>query len=225
MFHNNIGVALFGVGRHDEAREAFRAASRIWAETDLEDSPDALNTLNNWGALEVTAGHLDQAEPLFGKAVELRQRLFGPSAATAALLNNSGKLLLKTGRPAQALPLLRDAAAMGAQYAGHGSVHHIAALSGVADAELALDRLEAAAATAEQALALARGKLGDAHPGAASPRLSMARVRIRLGRAADAAVWLVEVDGIAAGAGAAGNLIAAQSGSLRAQIAGRPPAR
>ena len=85
VFQNNLGVALFGLGLGDEAREAFRAAAAIWRKTGLEETPDALNTLNNWGAMELAGGRAGEAEPLLRQALALRRRLYGPSAATAAL--------------------------------------------------------------------------------------------------------------------------------------------
>ena len=45
VFQNNLGVALFGLGHGDEARDAFRAAAAIWRKTGLEETPDALLSL------------------------------------------------------------------------------------------------------------------------------------------------------------------------------------
>lgn len=224
VFHNNIGVALFGLGRQDEARAAFRAANEVWRVAGLRESPDALNTLNNWGSLELSAGNAGVAEPLLGNAVRLRRQLYGPSAATAALLNNYGKLLLQTGRAAEALPLLAEAAAMGARFAGAGSMHHVAALSGVAEALLALDDVDRAEASAREALAAADQRLGARHPGAASPRLALARVAMVRQRAQQAHALLDEVDAIAAAAGPIGQRIVAQSADLRSRLSPAPPA-
>ena len=224
IFHNNLGVALFGLGRHDDARAAFRAASDLWTASGSEESPDALNTLNNWGSLELSLGRTEVAEPLLGQAVALRRRLYGPSAATAALLNNYGKLLLQTDRAKDALPLLAEAAAMGARFAGDGSMHHVAALSGVADAQVRLGDVAAAEASASVALAAANRRLGAQHPGSASPRLSMARVKLAQGKSRDAEALLDEVDAIAAAAGPVGQRIAAQSASLRKQLSPAEPA-
>ena len=67
---------------------SFRAALAVWRATGLETSPDALNTLNNLAALEMLSGRPEQAEPLFRRAVEIRRRYYGASAATAALLRS-----------------------------------------------------------------------------------------------------------------------------------------
>lgn len=224
VFHNNLGVALAAVGRYDEAREAFKAANLVWTAAGLEQSPDALNTLNNWGAVEISAGNLKAAEPLLRRAVDLRRRLFGPSGATAALLNNYGKLLLQTGRPAEALPILREAADMGRDYAG-GGMHLVAPLAGVAEALLALGRTAEAETTAAQALAEARKGLGPAHPGTAVAAIAMARVRAEQGRKGEAVALLAEVDAIAARAGPAGQRLAAMAGQVRTRYGLASPRR
>ncbi|MEG3048629.1 MAG: serine/threonine-protein kinase [Thermomonas sp.] len=223
VFHNNLGVALFGLGRLDEAREAFRAASEVWRASRLEQSTDALNTLNNWGSVELSAGKPELATPLLEQAVSLRRTLYGPSAATAALLNNYGKLLLQTGRAGEALPLLAEAASMGAQFAGTGSMHHVAALSGVAEAQLMLGNRDRAETTAREALAAADQHLGPNHPGGAAPRLALARIHIDRGDHAPVAALLDTVDAMAAAAGPAGKRIAAQSVDLRAKLSPAPP--
>lgn len=222
VFHNNLGVALFGLGRLDEAREAFRAASEVWRVARLRESADALNTLNNWGSLELSAGKPEVAAPLLEQAVTLRRQLYGPSAATAALLNNYGKLLLQTGRAGEALPLLAEAAAMGAQFAGTGSMHHVAALSGVAEAQLALGDAGRAEITAREALTAADQHLGSRHPGGAAPRLALARIHLARNEHAPVAALLDTVDAMAAAAGPAGQRIATQSASLRAQLSPAP---
>lgn len=218
VFQNNLGVALFGLGLGDEAREAFRAAAAIWRKTGLEETPDALNTLNNWGAMELAGGRAGEAEPLLRQALALRRRLYGPSAATAALLNNYGKLLLLSGRAAESLPVLSEAATMGARFAGVGSMHHVAALSGVAEAQLQAGDATRAEATAREALAAADARLGKRHPGTASPRLALARVHAARGETRAALALLDEVDTIAAAAGPIGQRIAAQSAQVRGSL-------
>lgn len=218
VFQNNLGVALFGLGHGDEAREAFRAAAAIWHKTGLEETPDALNTLNNWGAMELASGRTEAAEPLLAKALALRRRLYGPSAATAALLNNYGKLLLQNGRAADALPLLVEAAAMGARFAGAGSMHHVAALSGVAEVQLLAGETASAEKTAREAMAAADLRLGRGHPGTASPRLALARVHAARGETREALALLDDVDAIAAAVGPAGQRLAAQSAQLRERL-------
>jgi len=217
VFRNNLGVALFGLGRLDEARDAFAAADATWRETGLEQSPDALNTLNNWGAVEVTAGRMEAAESLLARAVDLRRRNFGPSAATAALLSNYGKLRLQRGDADGALPLLLEASTMAEQFGGAGSLGHVAALAGVAEARLALSQPVAAEVAATSALAAARRTLGLRHPGTAVAALAMARVLAEKDRPDEATSLLDEAESIAAAAGPGGARLLAQVAQVRAR--------
>ncbi|WP_313915006.1 serine/threonine-protein kinase [Tahibacter sp.] len=223
IFHNNLGVARFSNGQIDPARASFRAATEVWRAAGLAQSPDALNTLNNWGSLELASGHLETAEPLLREAVALRQRLFGPSAATAALLNNYGKLLLQQSRPDAALPVLQDAAAMGAQFAGHGSLHHVAALAATAEAHLNLGHREAGAKDAATALDAALATLGRDHVGTALASLTMARLRLDQQRPREAAALLAEAERIATAAGPSGARLIAQAAALRSRLAPAAP--
>jgi non-specific serine/threonine protein kinase/serine/threonine-protein kinase len=221
IFHNNLGVARFSNGQVEAARASFRAATEVWRVAGLAQSPDALNTLNNWGSLELASGHLETAEPLLRDAVALRRRLYGPSAATAALLNNYGKLLLQQSRPAAALPVLQDAAAMGAQFAGHGSLHHVAALAATAEAHFDLGHREAGAKDAATALDAALATLGPDHVGSALASLTVARLRLDQHRPREASALLDEAERIATAAGPSGARLIAQAAALRSQM---PPA-
>lgn len=223
IFHNNLGVARFSNGQIEAARESFRAATEVWRAAGLAQSPDALNTLNNWGSLELASGNLETAEPLLREAVALRRRLYGPSAATAALLNNYGKLLLQQSRPDAALPVLQDAAAMGAQFAGHGSLHHVAALAATAEAHLDLGHRDAGAKDATTALDAALATLGPDHVGTALASLTMARLRVDERRPREAAALLDEAERIAAAAGPSGARLVAHATALRSRMAPADP--
>ena len=218
VFHNNLGVQHFAMGRYEPARHAFEAARVIWRENGLEQSPDALNTLNNWGALEVAAGDLTAAEPLLREAVALRRLYFGASAATAALLNNYGKLLLRLQRADEAIAILREASEQGQRFAGSGSMLHVAALSGLAEAQLGAGLDDDAGDNAEMARRLAIGHLGDAHPATAIADLVLAQVRAGQGRRDEAAGLLHEAEQIAANAGGTGARIAAQAAEIRLRL-------
>ncbi|MCQ4163910.1 protein kinase domain-containing protein [Tahibacter harae] len=218
VFHNNLGVARFASGQTEAARTSFRAAREVWQAAGLAQSPDALNTLNNWGSLELAAGDPAAAEPLLREAVALRRRFYGPSAATAALLNNYGKLLLQQSRASAALPVLQDAAAMGAQFAGHGSLHHVAALAAAAEAQLDLGHREAGASDAAIALEAALATLGPDHIGTALASLAMARLRLEQQQPRAAAVLLDTVERIAAAAGPSGARLLSQAAALRARL-------
>ncbi len=163
VFQNNLGVTLQVSGDLPGARAALQQARTIWAQTGLTDTPDALNTANNLAAIEVLLGNPAGAAPLFADAVRLRERLFGPSGGTAALLSNYGKVLVQLGQAERALPLLVRAEAMAERFAGKGSMLHVAALAGVSEARVALGDTAGA-------LIAARAAAAEAGPDPAPPR-------------------------------------------------------
>lgn len=173
VFQNNLGVALQASGDLPGARRALQQARIIWTQTGLTDTPDALNTANNLAAIEVLLGHPAKAAPIFAEAVRLREKLFGASAGTAALLSNYGKVLLQLGDAEKALPLLTRAEPMAERFAGVGSILHISALAGLSEAHIVLDSRGEALAVARKAVAA-----GGSEP--AAPR---AIAHIALGRA------------------------------------------
>ncbi|MCR5876765.1 serine/threonine-protein kinase [Phenylobacterium sp. J426] len=186
VYHNDLGVMLTAAGRPEEAIPSFRAALGVWHAAGLDAGPDALNTLNNLAALEVLQGRPDRAEPLFRRALDVRRRLYGPSAATAALLSNSGKTLLQLDRPGEAVPLLEEAVDMAREHAGPGSLHYASAVAGLSEAYLGLGRTGQAAGLSEAALRTVRAALGESHPATAVVAVSLGRVRAAQGRGDEA---------------------------------------
>jgi eukaryotic-like serine/threonine-protein kinase len=147
---NNLAVAKYHAGQLPAARQDYQRAWAIWQGLQAEANSDALNTLNNWAALELREGRSGEAERLFRQALALRRAHLPPSAAQAALENNLGKLVLRRGAAQEALPMLREALALGEQFAGASSRHALAAMAGVAEAELALGQLPQAQATLDE---------------------------------------------------------------------------
>lgn len=216
VFQNNLGVTLLAAGDPAAATAALKNAQKIWQSTGLTDTPDALNTANNLAALEMLAGRPAAAEPLFAEAVRIRRQLFGASAGTAALLSNHGKVLLQLGRAAEADKLLTEAVPMSEQFAGAGSMQHVAALSGLSDARLATgDR--AAITLARQALAAA--ELGKSPPPAkAMALLSLAKVQKANGDFAGARQSLRGFDAIVPSLGPAGARLVESAKQVRAGL-------
>lgn len=216
VFQNNLGVTLLAAGDPEGATAALRKAQAIWQATGLTDTPDALNTANNLAALEMLAGRPAAAEPLFAEAVRIRRQLFGASAGTAALLSNHGKVLLQLGRFAEAETLLTEAVPMSAQFAGAGSMQHVAALAGLADARLATG--------APDALSLARAALAAAGLGKSPPParamalIALAKAQKAGGDVAGARQSLKEFDAIAPSLGPAGARLVEAAKAVRAGL-------
>lgn len=216
VFRNNLGVALLAAGDPEGAAAALRQAQAIWQATRLTDTPDALNTANNLAALEMLAGRPVAAEPLFAEAVRIRRQLFGTSAGTAALLSNHGKVLLQLGRAKEAEGLLAEAATMSEQFAGAGSMQHVAALAGLAEARLALGSPDALA-LARQALAAAQ--LGKSPPPAkAMALLALAKAQKAGGDAAGARQSLAALEAMLPALGPAGARLAEAGKAVRAGL-------
>lgn len=216
VFRNNLGVALLAAGDPEGAAAALRQAQAIWQATRLTDTPDALNTANNLAALEMLAGRPAAAEPLFAEAVRIRRQLFGTSAGTGALLSNHGKVLLQLGRAKEAEGLLAEAAAMSEQFAGAGSMQHVAALAGLAEARLALGSPDALA-LARQALAAAQ--LGKSPPPAkAMALLALAKAQKAGGDAAGARQSLAALEAMLPALGPAGARLAEAGKAVRAGL-------
>ena len=214
VFQNNLGVALQTAGDLEGAGAAFRAADAIWRATGLTETPDALNTANNLAAIEMLSGRPQAAEPLFAQAVRVRRKLFGASGGTAAVLNNHGKVLLILGQVDAALAALTEAAAMAERFAGAGSMHQVAALSGLADAQLAKGLTSEALATARRAVA-ASG-LGKAPPPArAMSLIAQAKAQRANGDRAGARASLDQVDAIVPALGPAGARLATAAADVR----------
>lgn len=172
---NNLATARYHAGQLAPARQDFERAWGLWQALKAEHSADGLNTLNNWAALALREGRADEAERLFQQALDLRRAHLPPSAAQAALQNNLGKMVLRRGAAEQALPMLQEAAAMGEQFAGPASQHTLSALAGVAEAQIALGRYDAAQATLDELQARAERQWGPEHLLSGMGHLTQAR--------------------------------------------------
>ncbi len=172
---NNLALARLHAGQIPQAKSDFERAWAVWKALRAESSSDALNTLNNWAALELRQGRVGEAERLFQQALALRRAHLPPSAAQAALQNNLGKLVLRRGAAAEALPLLREALALGEQFAGANSQHTLAAMAGVAEAQIALGQLDEAQITLTELDRRTLAQWGPKHPLAGVAHLTLAR--------------------------------------------------
>jgi len=215
VFYNNLGVARQGLGDLEGAGKAFETARGIWRQTGLVETPDALNTANNLAAIEALSGRPGRAEPLFAEAVAIRRELFGNSGATAALIANYGKVLLQNGKADAALAALAEAVPMAQAFAGTESMHHVAALAGRSEAEIAAGRGDPLA-TARSAVALAQGgKLPP--PGEAMALLALARAQGATGDRAGSIATLARLDAMLPVLGPAGSRLQQGAGQVRAR--------
>ena len=121
----NLATAYLHAGRTAEALDHFAYGWGVWESSGQAESPDALNLLNNWGLAAMRSGSLDLAVQRLEQAHALRDSLFGPSAAMAALKKNLAEALWHSGRKEQALPMMQSAEAMAAEFVGQQSPLHL----------------------------------------------------------------------------------------------------
>jgi non-specific serine/threonine protein kinase/serine/threonine-protein kinase len=175
LMRHELATAQYHAGQGEAARAGFEAAWANWQRAGAEHNPDALNTLNNWAALSLREGRLDEAERLFAQALALRRAHLPPSAAQAALMNNLGKLMLRRGEAAASLPLLQEAVDMATRFAGASSPHALAAWSGVVEAHTALGQASQARQALQALQTHAAALPNPQDPQRALPDLSWAR--------------------------------------------------
>jgi non-specific serine/threonine protein kinase/serine/threonine-protein kinase len=215
IFQNNLGNILSATGDHDGAAQAFTAARATWIAIGADETPDAMNTLNNLAATQVLAGRPQAAAPMFAEAVRLRRELFGPSAALAALINNHAKALLLAGQAGEALPLAREAAAMAARFAGEGSMLHAASAAGHSEALIAAGDVAEGAAVARAAWAQAQAASGPDAPPATVALIAHARAVAASGDADAARSLLARAEAGVAAIGPAGARLATSVADIR----------
>lgn len=209
IFQNNLGNILFGLGDHAQAAEAFRQATATWKAIGATETPDAMNTANNLAVTELLLGRPEAAAPMFAEAVRLRRELFGPSAALAALINNSAKALLQQGDATAALPLAEEAASMARSFAGEGSMLHAAAAAGLSEALIGVNRGDDALDVAELALSGAQQASGAGSPPATVALIAVIRALAASGQIRAAEARLSEAEAGVAAMGQAGNRLGA----------------
>lgn len=161
--HTNLGAAYLETGELQQGIDLSRKALALWEQIDLGAGNDALNTLNNLAAGYYRAGDLAEAEQWFERAVAVRRDAFGPSAATAALLNNYGRVLFQTGRLAQASALSGEAVSMASEFSGSNSPLTLSARLLDAEVHLARDEPADLRATLQQLHAEVEEQLGADH--------------------------------------------------------------
>lgn len=134
---NALALALMDAGQLQEADRLLEQSLQIMAALGKQDSANALTMLSNQAVIAVRLGDAARAEPLFKRAVELRRRLYGRSAALAALQQNLGRVMVRSGRAQQARPLLEDALLMAQEFAGERSLVTLTIMLSVAEVQLA----------------------------------------------------------------------------------------
>ena len=178
FLYNNFGTTLFRSGRLEEAKTAFINAKNVWSALGRQTSNDALNSANNLASISAITNDLETAEINFREALKTRLALYGDSAATAALLNNLGKVLLQRGKVEEAAHLLSQAVKMATQFAGETSPHAFSASFGLVQAKVKMNQIDQAFELASQVLDKSIEVFGDKGIYTAMAKIEMARTLI-----------------------------------------------
>ena len=217
---NSLGIAYQANGDIDKADAAFRDSWAVHQALGNERSAAALLTLGNWATVAYRKKDLTRAEKLLADASALRRELYGPSAALAAMQGNLGKIILRAGRPRDALAQLEPALAIAGQYTGDHSPLTVAILQSQVEARIALHELPAAEHLLTQAKDAARANSGETQVLYALCLGLEARLRLAQGRAADARHLADKMATTITALGDAGAPYAPEIQRLRAELAG-----
>ena len=182
---NALGLALMNAGQLQDADRLLGEALQTMVALGKQDSSQALSMLSNQGVVAAMLGDNARAEPLLRRAVNLRRKLYGRSAALAALQQNVGRLMVRSGQAAQARPLLEDALAMAREFTGPASPMSLTIGLGVAEAAIFAKASDADVLLAG-ALSDVDAHLGLDHVLRARGEQLVARLRLQQGRRRDA---------------------------------------
>ena len=177
-------------GRLDEAEAPLERLLTV-AERQPEAPLALAGALNSVANLRWRQSRLEEAEELHARALALRRGAFDDDPAlaedVAASLNNLGVLLWTQGSHAEALPYLREAAALLEHGLGPDHPRVADALGNVGIVLLEVDRLEESEVVQRRALAIREKVLGPDHPDTSVALHNLGRLLARTGRPSEAA--------------------------------------
>ncbi|MEA5457033.1 tetratricopeptide repeat protein [Sinomonas sp. JGH33] len=108
--HPALGAVLLGLGRLDEAEEAYLRSKTIWTARRGPGHHEVAVQLNGLATVSQARGDFDAAERDFWEALRIKQRVLGAEhREVAALLNNLGALEMDRGHPEAAARLYETA--------------------------------------------------------------------------------------------------------------------
>jgi non-specific serine/threonine protein kinase/serine/threonine-protein kinase len=193
VLYNSFGIILTTARRLREALDVYRETLDIYRALGLGDELDAQIVAGNMGILEMRTGNVRAAETTLEGAIRHQRALAGNSAAVAAALGNYGKLFTVTGRAQQALPILQEATALGAQYAGPSSPVTVQNRLFLGQAQLATGDRTAARMTLTDDHDAAVAQYGANNQWTLRTQLALAQLTMEEGHASDAQAQLIAI--------------------------------
>jgi non-specific serine/threonine protein kinase/serine/threonine-protein kinase len=215
----DLGTTLMQDNQPDEAEHMMNRAWNDLQATGRGKTEEGLTLLNNRAVNAMNHDDLALAEKLLRHAVDLRKQSFGPSAALARQESNLGRVLVRTGRPSEAVVLLDDALAMAQRFTGDHSQITLLAYQGEAEAQLVLKNRKAAESFVQLALEGSRAEYGDHHPMVANSLILLARLRLLQGKKAEARHVADQAERTLAEAGEPAKVLLPKLEKLKAELA------
>jgi tetratricopeptide (TPR) repeat protein len=170
---NNLGSVYMKLQLYSKAEETLAHAARI----------NGSRVWINLGLLYQAEHRWDEAESMFRKALDERERELGPEHRDVAIaLNNLGVLLQSRKRLDEAEPLLARAVRIWEHAIGAAHPWVAAGMNNLGVVYAALGRSSEAEARFKRALEIAASVLPANHPNLASYRMSYAKLLRGLGR-------------------------------------------
>ena len=216
---NALAMALMDANELQEADRVLEQSLQILSALGRDETANALTMVSNQAVVAARLGDNVRAEPLFKRAVDLRRKLYGRSAALAALQQNLGRLMVRTGRANEAQPLLEDALVMAREFAGERTPLTMTIMLGVAEVRLANGELDSAETMLQSAFKLMGEQLGNGHALFARGEQLLARLRLAQHRPAEARIAIDSAERKLKALGAAGAPYLPEIEVLRKQLA------
>jgi tetratricopeptide (TPR) repeat protein len=184
--HMDAAVEAFVASDYAEAGEHYKAAVNE-AEEFGADDPRLAESLNGLAVAYREQGHYDEAEPLFKRALSMREKVLGPTHPDVVQsLNNLAGFYHDQGRFAEAEPLYKRSLAIDEQALGPDHPDVAVSLNNLA----ALYKVQGHHAQAEplyrRSLAIKEKALGPEHPRVATSLNNLAALYYAQGRYAGA---------------------------------------
>ena len=182
---NNLATAHYFNGDLPRSLEIFSQVWDVWVATDRAQTPDALGTLSNWGAVAMRWGQPEVARARLEQALSVREALYGESAALAPILSNMANLALLSGDHAQSIAHMTRGAELAERFSGAGSQIHSILACGRARVLAIAGQSDAAEAQARAILDNLQGRTADLQP-ASDCSVALGLVAIGRGEHTDA---------------------------------------
>jgi eukaryotic-like serine/threonine-protein kinase len=179
----NLGAMHYLLGEDEDAQRNFDAAHAGLLAAFGPRHPEVAQARQNLGSLLDRQGRLEEALEHYQEALETKRAVLGPDHASVGFAtHNVGDLLLRSGKPSEAIPHLEEARRISSVPTGTGVGYPVRAvtLTSLANAYLALGRLDEAWEAVEEGFSLVSGEVEPA----AGARLRFVSAKVMLARGA-----------------------------------------